>query len=259
MFFYQIICNQKLFYNRGDSIRKIFICVLVFLIFINGNQSQINLNAKLKTMYTKTTVNIRDKPNIKSKIVGRVYWNEKVKVIQKQNRNWYAICYKGRKRFISAEYLKRQKTGYRTYNVNGGTTFKSYEDASYITDNTSILQGKLKQKYHMDYNSGVYMIDNRYCVAVGSYFTKIVGTKMDLVLLYKNNTHILKCIAADSKSDQDTNMNHSVHKDGSVVEFVVNNKYISDKTRMMGDVSYSGNIFRGKIKEIRVNKNFERK
>lgn len=82
---------------------------------------------------------------------------------------------------------------------------------------------------------------------------------MDLVLSYKDNIHILKCIAADIKSDKDTIMNHSVHKDGSIVEFVVNNKYISDKARIMGDVSYSGNIFKGRIKEIRVYKNCERK
>lgn len=233
--------------------------MLILLVFIKENQSEIYVYAKVKTMYAKTTVNIRDKPNIDGKIVGCVYWNEKVNIIQRENKNWYSVNYKGRRRFICGKYLKRQKTGYKTFNVSNGATFKSYEDASCITDNTSILQGKLKQKYHMDYNSGVYMIDNRYCVAVGSYFTKKVGTKMDLVLSYKNNTHILKCIAADSKSDQDTIVNHRVHKDGSVAEFVVNEKYISDKTRMMGDVSYSGNIFRGKIKEIRVYKNCERK
>lgn len=232
---------------------------LVFLVFCWESQSQICINAKTQTMYAKTTVNIRDKPNTHGKIVGCVYWNEKVKIIQKENKKWYSVNYKGKKNFICAEYLKKQKTGYRTFVVNDRTTFKSYEDASCITNSTSILQGILKQKYHMDYSSGVYMVNNRYCAAVGSYFTKKVGTKMDLVLSYKDNIHILKCIAADIKSDKDTIMNHSVHKDGSIVEFVVNNKYISDKARIMGDVSYSGNIFKGRIKEIRVYKNCERK
>ena len=67
--------------------------------------------------------------------------------------------------------------------------------------------------------------------------------------------HILKCITADSKADKDTIKIHRVHKDGSVVEFVVKTSTLNKKARYTcGDISYAGKQFRGKIVEIRVYK-----
>ena len=45
-------------------------------------------------MYAKTTVNVRNKSSKKSKIVGKLYWNDKVKVIKKVNKKWYKVKYK---------------------------------------------------------------------------------------------------------------------------------------------------------------------
>ena len=67
--------------------------------------------------------------------------------------------------------------------------------------------------------------------------------------------HILKCITADSKADKDTIKNHRVHKDGSVVEFVVKSSALNKKARYtFGDISYAGKQFKGRIIEIRVYK-----
>ena len=98
------------------------------------------------------------------------------------------------------------------------------------------------------------MVGNRYCIAVGSYYTKKIGVKIDLVLSHNGRKHTLKCITADSKDDSDTVNNHRVHKDGSVVEFVVNTNSLSQKTRLMGDVSYAGKQFKGKIIKIKIYK-----
>ena len=46
-------------------------------------------SAKSNYKYAKTTVNIRAKPNTTSKIVGQLYWNDKVRVIKKVNKKWY--------------------------------------------------------------------------------------------------------------------------------------------------------------------------
>lgn len=100
------------------------------------------------------------------------------------------------------------------------------------------------------------MVGDRYCVALGSYYTTKIGTKVDLVLSYKGKKHVLKCILADQKDDRDTINNHRVHKDGSVAEFVVNSQVMPRKARYVyGDVSYAGKQFRGKIVKIRVYKN----
>ena len=75
------------------------------------------------------------------------------------------------------------------------------------------------------------------------------------MLSHNGRKHTLKCITADSKSDKDTINNHRVHKDGSIVEFVVKSSALNKKARYTwGDISYAGKQFRGKIVEIRVYK-----
>ena len=99
------------------------------------------------------------------------------------------------------------------------------------------------------------MVGDRYCIAVGSYYTKKIGVKIDLVLSHNGRKHTLTCITADSKDDSDTVNNHRVHKDGSIVEFVVKTSVLNKKARYTwGDISYTGKQFRGKIVEIRVYK-----
>ena len=205
--------------------------------------------------YAKTTINVRASPNTKSKIVGYLYWNDKIKVIRKINRKWYLVLYKNKKRYVFAKYLRKRRSKYRTCISPSSSTFKSYEDAQYITDNVKIAQGKLKKKYHLNYQSGVWMVGNRYCIAVGSYYTKRIGVKIDLVLSSPGGRkHTLKCITADSKAGKDTVDGHRIHKDGSVVEFVVSTNCLPQKVRQMGDVSYAGNKFKGKIEKIRIYK-----
>lgn len=229
--------------------------MLIIAAILSIYSNVISINAKNSNMYAKTTVNIRDKPNLKSKIVGQVYWDDKVKVIRKVNKKWGAIRYKGKICYISLKYLKKNRSKYQTYPSPSSNSFKSYEDADCITNNVNIIQGKLKKKYHLDYSSGVYMVGNRYCIAIGSYYTKEIGVKIDLVLSPQGGRkHTLKCITADSKSDRDTVNQHRVHKTGNIVEFVVNTTYLPKMARKRGDISYAGKQFKGKIKTIKVYK-----
>lgn len=218
------------------------------------------LNAKTNNYkYTKTTVNVRKKPSKKSKIVGKLYWNDRVKVIEKVNKKWYKVKYKQKNRYICAKYLKKKPYKCKTYSSPSSNSFKSFEDADCITDSTKSAHGRLKREYHLDYQSGVWMVGNRYCIAVGSYYTNKVGMKINLVLSSRNGRkHTLKCITADSKADKDTIKNHRVHKDGSVAEFVVKTSSLPKKARLMGDISYAGKQFKGKIIKIKVYKWKER-
>lgn len=211
------------------------------------------VNAKNNKKYAKTTVNVRAKPNTKSKIVGQLYWNDKVHIIKKINKNWYKIKYKKKNRYICAKYLKKNKGKCKTYSSPSTNTFKSYEDADCITNSKKLPHGRLKKKYHLDQSSGIWMIGNRYCIAVGSYYTDKLGVKIDLVLSSNGGRkHTLRCITVDSKADKDTIKNHRIHKDGSVVEFVVKTSYLTKKAKIMGDVSYAGKKFKGKIVKIKV-------
>ena len=228
---------------------------MLIIVFITSTFTTPTLSsAKSNYKYAKTTVNIRAKPNTNSKIVGQLYWNDKVQVIKKVNKKWYLVKYKKKNRYVCAKYLKNKRSQYKAYASPSSKTFKSYEDADCITDSTKLAQGRLKKKYHLDYSTGVYMVDNRYCIAVGSYYTKQVGAKIDLVLSHNGRKHTLKCITADCKADKDTIDNHRIHKDGSIVEFIVNTRSLPKMAQLMGDISYAGKQFRGKIVEIRVYK-----
>jgi len=66
----------------------------------------IHLYAKENYRYAKTTVNIRNRPNIKGKIIGQIYWNEKIRIIKKVNKEWYLAFYKKKKGYICSKYLR---------------------------------------------------------------------------------------------------------------------------------------------------------
>ena len=130
-----------------------------------------------------------------------------------------------------------------------GNTFKSYMDYRCIR-NRSSRQYKLQKKAVTNKKNGLRMIDGRYCIALGSYYTRRIGAKVDLVM---SSGKVIKCITADMKADKDTVNNHRQHPDGSVAEFVVDTRALSRKVRRMGDVSYIS-LFKGSIKKIRIYK-----
>lgn len=207
-----------------------------------------------RVKYAKTTVNIREKPTTKSKVVTVKYWNQPIKVVCKVNKKWSKVFLNGEYYYVVNKYLSKNKKKYKKYKSPSSNSFKSYLSGKCITKSNSLPQGKLHKKYQLDYKTGVYMVGDRYCVALGSYYTTKIGTKIDLVLSHNGRKHVLKCILADQKADKDTIKNHRVHKDGSVAEFVVKTSSLPQKARLMGDVSYAGKQFKGKIVKIKVYK-----
>lgn len=224
---------------------------MLLLIPFNNMQTA---SAKTGKRYIKaTSINIRKKPTTKSKSIGIKYWNDSIHVISKVNKKWYEVKYKNKTAYICSKYVSKKRIKYKRYKSPSNNTFKSCLPANCLTHNTSLPQGRLRKKYTLDYKTGVYKVGDRYCVALGSYYTTKIGTKIDLVLSHNGRKHVLKCILADQKADKDTVNNHKVHKDGSVAEFVVHSKVMSYKARYVhGDVSYAGKQFRGKIVQIKV-------
>lgn len=132
--------------------------------------------------------------------------------------------------------------------VPSNNSFKSYMDCSCITDETS-EQYQLKFDY-LSSASGIMLIEDRYVIALGSYYTTTIGTKVDLVMC---NGAVVPCIVGDVKADCHTdtqNQQHSV--DGSVVEFIVATDNLSDQVRLMGDISYADDRLMGEIMAIRI-------
>lgn len=112
--------------------------------------------------------------------------------------------------------------GCRSWNI-------TYMDYKAVTARSSAQYQLLNSdSAHTDKITGIRMIDDRYCIALGSYYTSKVGQKVNLV--FENGT-VIKCILGDCKSDKHTDPSHRFHSvDGSVAEFIVDSEYF-DSTK----------------------------
>lgn len=152
------------------------------------------------------------------------------------------VIYEYRRYAVKPHHIAKQ------YRTKGGR-FKSYMDYRKIIDKTT-SQYRLLRKGKTDIK-GFRKVYGRYCIAVGSRFTRKIGTKIDIRL---STGKMISCILADQKSDQDTDHTHSYHiSDHSMVEFLVNEKKMKRRVRTCGDVSHY-NFLKGSIRAIYVYK-----
>lgn len=142
------------------------------------------------------------------------------------------------------------ENNYVVKDVPSNSSFKSYMSYSAIT-NKSSEQYKLQQQAETgDY--GIRMIDDRYLIALGTYYTSEIGTEVDIVM---ENNSILKCILGDIKADIHTDKDNIKTKDGSVVEFIVDTESLHKDAKFHGDLSYCNEDFSGEIAEIKIYEN----
>lgn len=129
-------------------------------------------------------------------------------------------------------------------NVN--TSFKSYMSYRAITcinSNQYILQ----QKAHTDKN-GIRRVGNDVCIALGTRYSSTVGERF---LIELDTGQRFTAIVGDIKSDAHTDKKtHSyIEQNGNVVEFIVDDKKISNNIKFTGDVSCIDK-YKGQIKAI---------
>lgn len=89
---------------------------------------------------------------------------------------------------------------------------------------------------YTDELTGLRMVGERYCIAVGTGYCSEIGTKIDLVL---DNGNVVKCILGDVKADvhtDETNRFHAV--DGSVAEFIVDSDVYDELCNGSGNVNW---------------------
>lgn len=134
-----------------------------------------------------------------------------------------------------------------TYNVydNGN---KAYMDWECISDYNS-NQYALQEQAYTDLETGIRMVGDRYCIAVGQAFCTKIGTKIDIVTEYGNT---IKCILGDCKANCDTDYTNMYALNGSCTEFIVNTSSLPYMARNMGDISYCKDNLKGKVVKIKV-------
>lgn len=106
---------------------------------------------------------------------------------------------------------------------------KTYMDYTAVTNrNSSQYQLLHSQKAYT--RKGFRMYDGYYCVAMGSYYSRQIGTKFYVTL---SNGRTLRCILGDQKSDRHTNETHQyAKKNKDILEFIVDGMSLSG-----GDIS----------------------
>ena len=124
-------------------------------------------------------------------------------------------------------------------------SFKTYMSYTAITNRNS-LQWKMQQEAVTTEN-GFRLYEDRYMIAVGTYYADRCGIKLNVHL---ENGNIIYCITGDIKQNIHTDAsNRYVPANGNVVEFIVDTNKIDTMARRMGNMSYSENFY-GQIVKI---------
>ena len=186
---------------------------------------------------TANVLNVREEPNTDAEIKDIITYNKPVSY-STINDEWGAVKMEDEEEgeciyFISLKYITDEEMPYEFKEVSGDRR-KSFLDYKSITMKTS-KQYKIQKRYaETDPETGIRKVDNKYCIALGSYFSHNVGQYVDLVL---ENGETIPCVIGDAKSNLDTNENNSIGKDGSVSEFITDKEYIDHSVKRSGDIS----------------------
>lgn len=118
------------------------------------------------------------------------------------------------------------------------TSFKAWMSYRAITSKRSD-QWKLQQKAWTD-SDGFrrYGDEGYYMVALGTYYAERCGKVFDIT--FESGTTI-RCIVGDIKANVHTDELNQ-HRNGNVVEFIVDGRAISNTCKRMGDMSYAASI-----------------
>ena len=143
---------------------------------------------------------------------------------------------------------------YIDYDTPTNDAFKSYMDYRTITDETS-KQYELQKQAYTEWH-GIRMVDDRYCIAVGSYYSTTIGENIDVIL---ENGNVIKCIVAELKKDKHTDITNRQNPNGSVIEFIVDTDILHKKIQKTGDIStfdriWNVDLFNGEISYLRIYK-----
>jgi len=138
---------------------------------------------------------------------------------------------------------------YKLFTLPQNSGFKSYMDYRCITSPSS-NQYKLQYEYAYTGTYGIRMVDNRFCIAVGSAFRSQIGQCMDLIL---QNGTIIPCVMADLKADIHTDATNVVTlHNGCVSEFVVTTEELDSYVKLRGDISACTSEWESPVVQIKL-------
>lgn len=210
--------------------------------------------------YTTDRVNIRTEPSLTSEVLDITDFNEEI-YFKQYNEDWLEIAYITydntpndinayiTQAYISSKYITDTPCPSVDFNIPENNGFKSYMSYKSITDKSS-RQYDLQSNYAYTGDYGIRMINNRYCIAIGTAFNAEIGDYVDLVL---KNGETIQAIVADIKANEHTDHNNiATISNGCVSEFIVDAEVLASNIAKQGDVSVAKEEWNSEVVTIRI-------
>lgn len=201
----------------------------------------------IKNGWTTTEVNVREQPSEEATVLTTFDFNTLVNYID-YNEAWVQIEYEGGFAYMAKQYISDTECNYQTYSVPEYSGFKSYMPFTALT-NVNSLQYLLQTQYAYTGNYGIRQVNERYCVALGSYFNTEIGQYFDLIL---ENGTVIPCIMSDAKADKDTDSNNIFSVNNCCSEFIIDYNALDYNIRIMGNCSNACEEWNSPVKYIKV-------
>lgn len=113
---------------------------------------------------------------------------------------------------------------------------KTYMYCSAVTDETSDQYKFLYSGYCYTDPNGLIKYNNRYCIAIGTGYTKNIGDRVTLVLA---DGSVVRCVVGALKAPVHTDSSNRFDvADGSVAEFIVDKKVFNSVKDGSGTVNF---------------------
>ena len=200
-----------------------------------------------KVGYCITTTCVYDKPRFDSNLIDIYVLNEKINY-HVLDEYWSMIEYNNRIAYILTDYISNERIEYIEYVIPENNGFKSYMSYTTITNKSS--SQKELQSIAYTGNYGIRMVEDRYCIAIGTAFNSNIGDCVDLIL---KNGEVIKCVVADIKADEHTKEDNITTKsNGCVSEFIVDTNKLDESVKKIGDVSFCQEIWKSEVRNMRM-------
>jgi len=197
--------------------------------------------------WVTTQVNLRAYPDMNAPILTTYNFNTQITYAEYDNE-WVEIEYDGNIAFIAKQFISNVECNYEDFSVPEHRDFKSYMDYRTIT-NTSSIQYYIQSNYAYTGEYGIRQVNDRFCVAIGSYFGVEIGQYFDLIL---ENGVVIPCVMGDAKADKDTDSQNIFHASGCCSEFIVDDDALLSSILLHGNVCYACEDWNSPVVTIRV-------
>lgn len=214
------------------------------VIRLKRNQRSVKSPKDYVAYVTGDCVNLRKEPFKRSESITKLFFNNVIDVYEIRG-DYAKVKYEDVVGYISTDYISIREPESTTFNVPYASN-KTWMSYTTITSKSS-KQFKL-QKLAYTGNYGIRMVNNRYCVALGSYFNCEIGQYFDLVLA---NDVVIQCIMSDQKADVHTDSNNIITIESNCLsEFVVDIDNLNKDAKRDGSISSCTDTWNSHVKKI---------